>query len=99
MKKNNIHIILLIISDLLLILINYQLLGHLSAFTIDNTINTLSFVSLLVTVSIAIFVPFLIKKAIDDNKGIKTLIIDEVKEIICLVEKNHKIISDQIKIK
>lgn len=78
----------------MVILINYQLLGKSGAFIIDNTINTLSFISLLVTISIAIFVPFLIKKAIDDNRGIKLLIIDEVKELIKLVEKNHKIIAE-----
>ena len=61
---------------------------------LDNTINTLSFISLLFTVSIAIFVPFLIKKAIDDNRGIKALLIEEIKDLICLVEKNHRIISD-----
>ncbi|MCK5096378.1 MAG: hypothetical protein KAR24_03425 [Candidatus Pacebacteria bacterium] len=94
MKKNNLSIILLIIVNLLLIVINFQLVGGLGAFTIDNTINTLSFISLLVTICIAIFVPFLIKKAISDNRGIKSLLIDELKELICLVEKNHKIVTD-----
>lgn len=64
MRKNNLYIILLIIFILLVILINYQLLGKSGAFIVDNTINTLSFISLLVTISIAVFVPFLIKKAI-----------------------------------
>ena len=94
MTKNNFYIILLIIADLLLVIINFQLAGNLGVFIIDNTINTLSFISLLVTIVIAIFVPFLIKKVIDDNRGIKALIIDEVKELIHLVEQNHKIIAD-----
>ena len=79
---------------MLVILINYQLLGKSGAFVVDNTINTLSFISLLVTISIAVFVPFLIKKAIDDNRGIKLLIIEEIKELIIIVEKNHKVVSD-----
>lgn len=94
MRKNNLNTILLIIFILLVILINYQLLGKLDVFVIDNTINTLSFISLIITVAIAIFVPFLIKKAIDDNRGIKLLIIDEIKDLIIIVEKNHKIVSD-----
>lgn len=99
MKKNNfyiklLNIILLIIFDFLVILILYQLLGKSGAFVIDNTINILGFISLLVTISIAILVPFSIKKAIDDNRGIKLLIIDEVKELIRLVEKNHKIVTE-----
>ncbi len=94
MTKSRIITLLLIVGDLLLIILNFQLIGKLGAFTIDNTINTLDFISLLVTISIACFVPFLIKKAIDDNRGIKSLLIDEVKDLICLVEENHKIISD-----
>lgn len=94
MRKNNLYIILLIIFNLLVILINYQLLGKSGAFVVDNTINTLGFISLLVTISIAVFVPFLIKKAIDDNRGIKLLIIEGIKELIIIVEKNHKIVSD-----
>ncbi|USN95021.1 MAG: hypothetical protein H6791_01150 [Candidatus Nomurabacteria bacterium] len=94
MIKSKIITLLLIIGDLLLIILNYHLIGKLGAFTIDNTINTLDFISLLVTISIACFVPFLIKKAIDDNRGIKSLLIEEVKDLICLIEKNHKIISE-----
>lgn len=94
MKRNSIIIFLLITVVLLLIVLNFQLIGGLGVFKIDNTINTLSFVSLLVTILIAIFVPFLIKKAIDDNRGIKFLLIDEVKSLICIVEGNHKIISE-----
>ena len=66
MIKSKIITLLLIIGDLLLIILNYHLIGKLGAFTIDNTINTLDFISLLVTISIACFVPFLIKKAIDE---------------------------------
>lgn len=94
MIRNSIKILLLIIGDLLLIILNFQLLGGLSVFKIDNTINTLSFISLLVTICMAIFVPFLIKKAIDDNRGIKSLLIDELKNLISLVEENHKVISN-----
>lgn len=94
MKKNNIIIALLIIFDVLLLIINFHLVGGLGAFTIDNTINTLSFISLVVTVIIAFLVPFLIKKAIDDNRGIKALLIEEINELICTAELNHKIISD-----
>lgn len=94
MIKSRIITILLIIGDLLLIILNFQLIGKLGAFTIDNTINTLDFISLLVTIFIACFVPFLIKKAIDDNRGIKSLLIEEVKDLVCLVEENHKMISD-----
>lgn len=94
MKKNNVLVALLIIGDLLLLVTNFHLVGGLGAYKIDNTINTLDFVSFIVTVTIALLVPFLIKKAIDDNKGIKTLLIDEVKSLICLAELNHKVISD-----
>ncbi|MDQ5957061.1 MAG: hypothetical protein QG614_32 [Patescibacteria group bacterium] len=94
MIRNSIKTLLLIIGDLLLIILNFQLIGGLGVFKIDNSINTLDFISLLVTICIAIFVPFLIKKAIDDNRGIKSLLIEEVKNLICLVEENHKIISN-----
>lgn len=93
MIKSNAKILLLIIGNILLVVLNFQLLGGMGAFEIDNKINTLDFISLLITICIALFVPFLIKKAIDDNRGIKSLLIDEVKELICLVEENHKIIS------
>ena len=58
MRKNNLYIILLIIFNLLVILINYQLLGKSGAFVVDNTINTLGFISLLVTISIAVLCHF-----------------------------------------
>lgn len=95
MKGNSktICIILFIIADALLVLWNFQLLGGLGAFTIDKNINILSFISLIVTICIAIFVPFLIKKAIDDNRGIKTLLIEELKSLISILEENHKLIS------
>ena len=94
MIKSSIQTVLLIVGDLLLTILNFQLLGGLDAFKIDNTINTLDFISLLVTIAIACFVPFLLKKAIDDNRGIKSLLIEEVEDLISLVEENHKIISD-----
>ncbi len=94
MIKSRITTLLLMVGDLLLIILNFQLIGKLGVFEIDNKINTLDFISLLITICIALFVPFLIKKVIDDNRGIKSLLIDEVKELICLVEENHKIISE-----
>ncbi len=94
MIKNNTLILLLIIGDLLLVILNFQFVGKLGVFKIDNTINILSFVSLLVTICIAIFVPFLIKKVIDDNRGIKSILIEEIKSLICIIEQNHKIIAD-----
>lgn len=93
MIKSNAKILLLIIGNILLVVLNFQLIGGMGVFEIENKINTLDFISLLITICIALFVPFLIKKAIDDNRGIKSLLIDEVKELICLVEENHKIIS------
>lgn len=88
------NIILLILGDLLLFLINFQLICSLNGFEIDATINILDFASLLVTIIIATFVPILIKKAIDDNRGIKEMLIEEIKDLLEILERNHNLISD-----
>jgi hypothetical protein len=77
-----------------LLVLDLLLFEKTGAFVIDRSINILEFISLLVTIVIAFAVPFLIKKAIDDKRGIKSLLIKEIEDLIYIIEKNHKIISD-----
>lgn len=93
MKKSEFKILLLIILNLLLVLANFQLADGI-IYTIDKSINILDLLSVLVTIVIAFSVPFLVKKAIDDNRGIKSLLIDEFMDLIEIAKKNHSLVSD-----
>lgn len=69
-------------------------INNYTAVTLDNEVNVLDVLSLLITIGIAVFVPSLIKKAIDDRKDVKMLLIDEVKELINLVKLPHQVVQD-----
>lgn len=61
---------------------------------LDAKIGILDVASLLVTITIAVMIPFLLDKFIEDKKGIKSLLIEELKELIAIVENAKSIISE-----
>ena len=58
----------------------------------DKKIEAMSVISWLTTIGIAVAIPFLVKKGIDDNRGIKSFLIDEVKDLIQLVKSIRDVI-------
>ena len=59
----------------------------------NNELKLYEVLNLLLTLSLAILIPFLIKKLIDDNRSIKSFLVDEVKSIISTLSKIESIIS------
>jgi len=59
----------------------------------DNKMKLYEILNLFLTISIAIIIPFVIKKTIDDNRAIKSFLSDEIKETL----KELKAINDFIK--
>lgn len=59
----------------------------------DNKVSFTSALSLIVTVGIGVMIPFFVKKLIDDNRGIKCFLVDEIKDLIIIVSKIRDIIS------
>lgn len=49
--------------------------------------------SWLTTIGIALAIPFLVKKGIDDNRGIKSFLVDEVKELIEITKSIKEVVS------
>ena len=60
----------------------------------DNHIGLVSGLSLIVTTAIGVMIPFVIKKLIDDNRGIKFFVVEEVKDLIKIVSSIKDIISN-----
>lgn len=61
---------------------------------LDPKIGILDIVTLLITITIAFMIPFFVTKILDDKKGIKNLLIDEVKGLIVITAGIQKVISD-----
>ncbi len=68
-------------------------INDITNVTLKTEANILDVLSFLVTIAIAIFVPSYIKKAIDDRKDVKLLVVGEVKELIALAKEPHKIVQ------
>jgi len=61
---------------------------------LDPKINFLSLANLIVAIVIAFLIPFTVKKYIEDEKDIKSFLVDELKELISIVNCIKSIISD-----
>lgn len=60
----------------------------------DNKVSFISALSLIITIVISIMIPLFIKKLIDDNRDIKTFLVEEVKDLIKVVSSIRDIISN-----
>jgi len=61
---------------------------------LESKINILDIFSLLVTVAIAFMIPFFINKLIEEKRGLKSFLIEELRELIKIINKIKTIISD-----
>lgn len=59
-----------------------------------HEVDVVSGLSLLVTIGIAIIIPLTVKKLIDDNSGIKSFLIEEVKDLIKVFGAIKAVVSD-----
>lgn len=60
----------------------------------DNKVDFVSALGLLVTISISIMIPFFVKKIIDDKRGIKSFLVEEVKDLIKITSSIRDVISN-----
>lgn len=61
---------------------------------LDPQVNVLDIANLIVTIVIAFMIPFFINKLIEEKRGLKTFIIDELKCLIEIISKVKTIIND-----
>lgn len=61
---------------------------------LDRQINIVELSTLLLTVFIAFLIPSTVTKIIDDNRGVKIFLVDELKELFKLVGEIKKTIND-----
>lgn len=67
---------------------------NLPYFKWDNEVDVLSLFSLITTVIIAFAIPFVVKKLIEDNRQIKSLLIEELKLLIAALTEVKSIINE-----
>lgn len=70
------------------ILVNFPFL------TLDPKVNVVDLAGLIVGVVIAFLIPFSVSKLIEDKRGIKTFLIDEIQDLIKTAAKVKSIICD-----
>ena len=72
--------------------------GHLwkdiPGIKFNNEVKIYEVFSLLLTLAIGVSIPLLVKKWIEDNRSVKSSLVDEVKSIISSLDKVNQIISD-----
>lgn len=92
--QNKIIIILLCLISFILGVSLDRIFKNLSYLQLDPKVSVVDITSLLVTIFIALLIPFYINKLIDDKRGIKMCLIDEFKELIEIMAQIKAIISD-----
>jgi hypothetical protein len=83
----------LIFVSLVLGIICGHLWKDLPVLKFNNEVKLYEVLNLLLTLSIGIIIPLLVKKWIDDNRSIKSCLVDEVKNVISTLNKINLIIS------
>lgn len=61
--------------------------------TLDKSVSIVDIASLFVTIFIALMVPFLVERVIEAQKGIKSDIVNELKELIEIIKRIKQIIT------
>lgn len=60
---------------------------------LDKQLNILDFGTLLATVAVAFMIPLYVTKIIEDTRGVKKMLVDELRELLDITEKIRNIIS------
>lgn len=94
MTKNRIIFILLGIIVLAIGLCLGIFVKNIPVVVFKNEIDLFSALTFIVTLGIGVIYPFLIKKWIDDNKSIKSYLVQEVEVLEGILKKNENVINE-----
>lgn len=94
MKNVNSKTILLTVFAFVVGVVLDRLVKNFPFFTFDGDINGLDLANLVITLLIAYLIPSSVSKIIEDQRGIKTCIIDDLNNLLEIVQEVKKIISE-----
>lgn len=69
-------------------------LKHYPYLTLDKDVNIIDLAMLVATIAIAFMIPIYIQKFIEDSKGVKASLVEELKELVILISSIKRIITD-----
>ena len=71
-----------------------RLIKYYPYLSLDCKINAFDVANLFVTIVIAIMIPFFVSKLIEDKRGIKAMISEEIKELILIILDIKEVVSN-----
>lgn len=94
MKKINLKTVALVAFSVGIGVVLDRLIKNIPYFSFDGEVNALDLLNLIVTIVIAFLIPFSVSKILEDQRGVKTSVIDDLKDLLGIVREVKKSISD-----
>jgi hypothetical protein len=67
--------------------------GYLDSLQFSKDVDFVGLVGVVITLAIAIMIPFFVQRLIEDTRGIKSFLIDEMKELIGIVRQVQEAVN------